>query len=69
MVNRPEFIVLLNELKNRLEKCNVELDTCPVGALQKMLDDCRLLTSDVIISSLDNRALLLYSCAMHGLEV
>jgi len=25
MKNRPEFLILLNELENRLKKCNVEM--------------------------------------------
>jgi len=35
MKNRPEFLILLNELENRLKKCNVELSACPKGTLQK----------------------------------
>ena len=39
MKNRPEFLILLNELENRLKKCNVELSACPKGTLQKTISN------------------------------
>lgn len=39
MENRPEFVILLNELENRLEKCNAELLACPRGTLQKTISN------------------------------
>jgi len=39
MKNRPEFLILLNELENRLEKCNVELAMSPEGTLQKTISN------------------------------
>ena len=39
MKNRPEFVVLLTELENRLQKSNVELEACPEGVLRRSVSN------------------------------
>ena len=39
MKNRPEFVVLLRELENRLQKSNAELKKCPAGVLRKSVSN------------------------------
>lgn len=39
MKNRPEFVVLLTELENRLQKSNVEFESCPEGVLRRSVSN------------------------------
>jgi len=39
MKNRPEILILLNELENRIQKSNAELKKCPAGVLRKSVSN------------------------------
>ena len=51
MKNRPEFVVLLRELENRLQKNNVELKEHPEGILRKSMSNGKPVYFQAVVSA------------------